>query len=389
MRPPKVNPLIAASVAFLKCRNVPQTDIARRLDLGEATVSRLLQEGGAAARYIKPPEFDWSLVDDNERAELLAIDDVGGLSTILTERLARIPAPPRRLAATVVLTRTGAAGEDVQRSALPSDFYDGAVRAVWELLTPANVIGITWGRNLFLLLEAAQKARIATRYSGKQRPIIIPLCGESLGAIRPSILSSSTLAQRFGEALTTRAAEDYLSLGMIPVFLPGPDAFSDMDVDAVKKLLSFAPAYTRIFGTGTAENGRPLAEQLDIVITSISREDRAFGVGDHPDFTWKTLQLSEFAKLVIGDLAGIPLLRPDVPADAVAPLLDRWTGLQAEHLRLCAERASAPVNAPAGVIVVGTGRERAPCIVEAVRRGLVNHLVVDEELGRALIERLA
>lgn len=397
MRLSKTDSLIAARVALLKCRREPQSAIAKRLGLGEATVSRLLQEGGAAARYIKPPEFDWSLVDANEKAELRAIDDVEGFSQVLTERLKGISAPPRRIAATVVLTKTGASDEDVQRSALPSDFYDGAVRAVWELLTPANVIGITWGHTLSLLLRAARKARVSAHYSGEHQPLIIPLCGESLGAILPSTSSSSALAQGFGEVLTTRAAGEYLSLGMIPVLLPGPNAFSDTDVDAVKKLLGFAPAYTMIFGTDkdkdrddsvTIEKERPLAEKLDVVITSISREGQALGVGDHPGFTWNTLQLSEFAKLVIGDLAGIPLVRPGVPATAIAPLLKRWTGLKEHHLHLCAERASAPANAPTGVVVIGTGRERTACILEAVRRGLVNHIVVDEELGRALIERL-
>jgi DNA-binding transcriptional regulator LsrR (DeoR family) len=389
MRPPRTNRLIAASVALLKCRKVPQAAIAKRLHLGEATISRLLKDGGEAAKYIKPPEFDWSMVDAAERAELRSIDDVDAVSALLTERLANIPNRlPARLDATVVLTRTRASGDDAHRSALPDDFYDGAVRAVWELLTPANVIGITWGQTLYEFLKAARKARLAARYSDDQQPMIIPLCGESLEGTRPSTLSSSSLTLEFGQILTSRPVSDYLSLSMIPVFLPGPDAFSDEEVRAVRKLLTYSPPYTRIFGTDPAGNARPLVEQLDIVITSISREGRTFGVGDHPDFTWKTLQLGAFEHLAIGDLAGIPLARADASAEDLASLSERWTGLQEKHLRLCAERASAAVNAPAGVIVVGTGRERAACVLEAVRRGLVNHVVVDEDLGHALIEQL-
>lgn len=354
-------------------------------------------EGGDATRYIKPPEFDWSRVNAGEKAELLAIHDVDGLSAVLTEGLAGISVPARRLEATVILTRSGAAGEDAQHSARPSDFYDGAARALWDLLTPANVVGITWGRTLSLLLDAARKLRLAPRYTkdetSDQRPTIIPLCGEPLASTNSSTWSSSALTQEFGTALTAPPADHYLSLGMIPVFLPGPKAFDEDDVKSVKKLLGFSPAYKKIFGAGAGRDGAagnelPLAQRLDIVITSISQENEAFGVGGDPDFTWKTLQLSKFANLVVGDLAGIPLPRPDASDDDLAPLMNRWTGLQKDHLSRCAARASAQANAPAGVIVVGAGCERAACIVEAVRRGLVNHVVVDEELGRALIERL-
>lgn len=389
MRPAKIKPLDPARVALLKCRGVPQSVIAKTLRLGEATVSRLLSDkkgGGEASKYIKPLEFDWSRVSASERAALRALDDVEGLSPLLTEKLSSILRRlSTRLSATVILTKTGA-GKGVQRSALPSDFYEGAVRAVWELLTPADVIGITWGRTLSKLLEAARKTRLPARYSGKKQPTIIPLCGESLGANWPSNLSSSALTQEFGEVLTTGSGNGYLALSMIPVFLPGPKAFPDDEVKAVKKLLQYSPAYAKIFGPG-GRNERPLVDRLDIVITSISQEDRAFGVDD-PDYTWKTLKLREFGDMVIGDLAGIPLPRPDTSPKTLNALQERWTGLQEDHLRACAQRASAADNAPAGVIVVGAGRERAACIIEAVRRGLVNHVVVDEDLGRTLIDRL-
>ena len=383
----RLKPLDPAKVAFLKCQGVSQSKISQKLDLAEATVSRMLSEkGGVSSPYIKPPEFDWSRVTESEKVEILALYDVDGFSPALTAHLLDIAPPNMRIAATVVLANTGVSNTEAQRTGL-TIFYEGAARRVWELLTPANVIGITWGQTLSLLLEAVRKLRLAPRYSGEQVPKIVPLCGESLGARGPSSMSSSALAQGFGQALTARPADDYLSLNMIPAFLPGPRAFQQHEIDAVKKLLRYSLAYKAIFGDGH-ENEQPLIDQIDIVITSISRKDHPFGMEDRLEFTWKTLELSNLTELMIGDLAGIPLAHSESAAKDISLLLDRWTGLQKHHLENCARRASASSQPPAGVIVVAAGRDRAPCIVEAVRQGLVNHLVVNEELGRALIEMI-
>jgi len=388
MRPSKLRPLDPARVALLKCKGVPQAKIAIRLGLAPATVSRLLSEknDGDACKYIKPPEFDWEKVSKAERAELQLLDDVECLSPILREKLvALFGEASTRIGATVVAAGSEAAEGSAQRSALPYEFYERAARVVWELLTPASVIGITWGHTLSKLLDAARKVRLPAFYSGERLPTIIPLCGESLGATQYSILSSSALTKGFGEILTAGSVAPYWSLSMIPVFLPGPKAFKKSEVQAVRRLLQFSPAYAKIFGPSTGKEPS-LAHRLDIVITSISRENEAFGI-DHTDF-WDTLKLRQFSKLIIGDLAGVPLAHPGASTRALSELKERWTGLQEQHLRACAKRASASAEAPAGVIVVGAGRERAPCIIEAVRRGLVNHVVVDKELGCALIDRL-
>ena len=54
MRPSKISPLDPARVALLKCRGLHQSVIAKRLGLGEATVSRLLSEkkGGGVRSLI-------------------------------------------------------------------------------------------------------------------------------------------------------------------------------------------------------------------------------------------------------------------------------------------------------------------------------------------------
>lgn len=383
MRLTKIRPLDPARVAFLKCRGLSQSVIAKRLDLGEATVSRLLSEQGAAHKYIKSPQFDWSQLTKHEKAELQAMNDVDGLSEKLTKKLGNLPAVPTRLDATVVASRTDSSTAETHRRALPADFCEGAFSAVWDLLTPANFIGVTWGRTLGQLLDAARRARVATHYEGERQPMVIPLCGASLRASGPTSFSSSALAQGFGELLTTRPTKEYLSLAMIPVFLPGPTIFDDREVAAVKKLLRYSPAFTRIFGDG---GERPYADQLDIVITSISREGWAFGVGDNT--FWRDLELRQFERMMLGDVGGVPLIRPEYSSADLKELLVRWTGVHEHHLRRCAERASGPAGGPAGVILVAQGRERAVCVREAVRLGLVNHAVVDEELGRTLLELL-
>jgi hypothetical protein len=306
-------------------------------------------------------------------------------------------------------------------SSKPNPFFDSASRVVWNLLGSAKIIGFTWGRTLSLLLGSARRGQYTSPFEGQsqsEQPTVIPLCGESLGAARPSSLSSSTLAQGFGELLTSLPEpglpepslpkpslpepslpepslpeQSYLSLGLIPIFFPGPEAFNAAELRAGRKLLSYSAAYRKIFivdSTNTPDKD-PLAQRLDVVVTSISRVNRPFGFGDSTEFNLKTLKLSKLERLVIGDLGGVPLAKPNLLAKEqlqLRKLLERWTGLRKDHIRGCVDRASARGSAAAGVIVVAAGADRVLTVLEAVRRGLVNRLVLDKPLSESLIKQL-
>lgn len=404
-------------IAFLKSRNLKQSDIANALGTSEAAVSRVLAPEGKAAKYLRilPPQFDWSLVNETQEKQLRAMLDEDDLSGKLAELLSG-QCKTVSLRATVISATAEISNPASIDGPLAESFYASAASVIWPLLSTGKIIGITWGRSLAQLLAAARKLRLASPYQDRDRndpdqPQVIPLCGESLGSMRPSSLSSSALAQGFGELLTSRAEDEYLSLNMVPVFFPGPQAFDERELRGARKLLNFSLAYVKVFGPqpdGTAgpQNpasrksdrpipptslDEPLAERLDVVVTSISRENRPFGMGDSEENSWNAVLLADLERLLIGDLAGVPLHRPRLTPkenDKLDELLQRWTGLKESHLRDCAARAMRNGKGPAGVIVIGSGVERVSCVLEAVRRGLVNHVVVDEALGRALIDRL-
>jgi DNA-binding transcriptional regulator LsrR (DeoR family) len=382
---------LAAKVAYLRAKGLKQSDIARRLGLTRPTVSRLLAPGGKSAHYLKVqlPTFDWDRVSSEERRALKDMDEGDSASEKLTALLAAIAPSHVKIEAHVI--QDAASADAPNNSREPNSFFDSASRLIWNLLGSAEIIGITWGRTLSLLLSSARRGRYTSPFEGhSKQPTVIPLCGESLATARPSSLSSSTLAQGFGELLTNQPKQSYLSLGMIPIFFPGPEAFNAAELRAGRKLLSYSAAYREIFD-GDATNNAPLAKRLDAVVTSISRINCPFGYTDNNEFNWKILKLSKLEELVMGDLGGVPLAKPNLSAKGqreLRELLGRWTGLQKDHIRGCVDRASARGSAAAGVIVVAIGVERAPTVLEAVRLGLVNRLVLDGPLSESLIEQL-
>jgi DNA-binding transcriptional regulator LsrR (DeoR family) len=64
---------------------------------------------------------------------------------------------------------------------------------------------------------------------------------------------------------------------------------------------------------------------------------------------------------------------------------DRWAGVRLEHLARCA-RAATGGEGRAGVIVLAVGRSKAEVVLECVRGGLVNELIVDHDLAQALAQ---
>jgi hypothetical protein len=101
--------------------------------------------------------------------------------------------------------------------------------------------------------------------------------------------------------------------------------------------------------------------------------------------------LAEFTQhiQVYGDVAGVLMEKPGL-SRSDRTLLDgihaSWTGVREEHLRQCAAKADA--GKAVGVVVYAVHKSRAQPILEAVRRGLVTHLVTEMGLA-AEMKRLA
>jgi DNA-binding transcriptional regulator LsrR (DeoR family) len=66
----------------------------------------------------------------------------------------------------------------------------------------------------------------------------------------------------------------------------------------------------------------------------------------------------------------------------VKSILRRWTGVKIKQLENCALRARD--GGPPGVIVLAIGASKAPVVHAAVRRGLIQHLFMDQDLADRL-----
>jgi hypothetical protein len=100
--------------------------------------------------------------------------------------------------------------------------------------------------------------------------------------------------------------------------------------------------------------------------------------------------------MVVGDIGGVCLPKSNLTqnqADQFAAMERRWTGVTRKHLEKCAKRAANATTggkaAPPGVIVVAIGRNKAGCIFEAIKAGLVNHLIVDQDVEAELSKLVA
>ena len=91
-----------------------------------------------------------------------------------------------------------------------------------------------------------------------------------------------------------------------------------------------------------------------------------------------------------GDIGGVFLPKEEIRKSD--PLMWRkledintyWMGAKKTHFEHCAKNA-AKAQTP-GVILVAVGSRKARIVTECVRKGLVNQLIIDHDLARAIVE---
>jgi hypothetical protein len=219
----------------------------------------------------------------------------------------------------------------------------------------------------------------------------VPLSGEPLARER-STFSSSSLARELGIAVNGEAY-DAPSLAMVPAFVP--DRFRDYERDGVWKLSELVKSYKTIFGLHNNGHGAlhaaghttPTALHLDMILTSVGSHDRPLGFGRGVLFDEMTVSYEDLKALVVAEVGGVCIRRPNLTSDKIRQfkrIQTSWTGLRKEHLEACAQRGSDLLKGPPGVVVISGGAGRAAVICELIKRGLINHLIIDEVLGQEL-----
>jgi DNA-binding transcriptional regulator LsrR (DeoR family) len=272
-------------------------------------------------------------------------------------------------------------------------FASAAAPTIWNLVSKVRgYCGLTWGRSLGALVAAFE--RTPKGYYPPTQLQVVPLCGDAIGQESASLNSSSALAQRLASVLN-QDERPQKSLALLPAFVPSD--FSRSEEKVIRKLIERIQAYREIFGDqanaeGLYRSTRHVAATLDAIVTGISRTGAPYGFGQHgffgPDGRYTAKEIS---KSVLADLGEVLLAREGVVERTdrvIRNLRRRWTGLQMSALEACAHRAVEPnvnTNRP-GVILFAIGKDKAEPIVTAMKRGLLNHLIVDKDLAEAIVQ---
>jgi DNA-binding transcriptional regulator LsrR (DeoR family) len=291
--------------------------------------------------------------------------------------------------------------DDQERMA---EFGKRAAPFVRELVDKCSTCGLTWGSTLWHVVNSiASSAKDSADHRkgwADRRIEFIPLAGEPLGR-DPTSFSSSSLAAVLGRSAN---GDEYhaRSLGMVPAFIPerrGSEPreaqsteFTATELQGVWKLIELVPSYGEIFGRRRERQGkegkrtrqRPIAYNLDMILTSVGPANQVLGFGGGKLCSKSTLD--RLQRLVIGDMGGVCFSRPDLTAKEQRELeviSARWTGLKRDHLDACAAAAAADSSRP-GVVVVSGGLARAQFIYDAVKLASLNYLIIDDTLAAAL-----
>jgi hypothetical protein len=289
------------------------------------------------------------------------------------------------------------------------------------------LVGATWGRHLRSvtdgLLHLEQKL---------SSPIdFVPLWGMRMSVRKPHdesvfsdhfSLSSNALVRDLHKALNLTGGDEALESPEVKHFLPVFDLIpfdpeiADFDyvpterdqqirkkerdwLLGIRRAFSLIPSYKRIFGSSPDDQGA-LANQLSAILTSLGPpgKGRSFSPdgGDYGGLPqWWTEAFSH------GDVGGVLLQKEQAEIEEAivrlkiktssaqvgqqfSRLAEHWAGVQLPHIMRCAERASAALRP--GVIGLAIGEQRAITVLTALRRGLLNHLIIDPDLARQLLK---
>jgi hypothetical protein len=227
----------------------------------------------------------------------------------------------------------------------------------------------------------------------------IPLCGDPLVDIQDAMLYADRTSSRIASELSKIVNGDGPRspwLGLVPAFIPR--TFSEDEREVIDRLIDLVPYYGRIFGPRNPRRRHepPLAGNLDMILTAAGDSQHPVRFGQGPLLQLGPKEAKELSEHIHGDIGGVLIPKLDEHPrktasgqDLVEELTGLWTGLKMEHLKRCARQAFAEPGERPGVTLLGYRESLAGLACEAVRQGLVNHLIIGSPLGAAIEKVLA
>ena len=261
---------------------------------------------------------------------------------------------------------------DVEAPDIDSGFLKAASRRVFHLLADARHVGVAWGTTLRDLVEKGDLSRARAGALS-----VSPICGDLhyLEDFDP-LSASTTLAARIAGAL--HASGKAVNLTRV-------DAFCDFDAGLPEDVYRENRHYREMFIGSDDKPAR--IKRIDTVLTGLGSVGNPLGRGREELKRRYDLSDDDIRTLFLGDIGGVLLVDLDGPHLGLARRIARqWTGIRESTLARIARNA-AKADAQPGVIALACGASKGPVILEAVTRGLVNHLVIDlsaaQELDKA------
>jgi DNA-binding transcriptional regulator LsrR (DeoR family) len=367
----------ALAAAYLFAHGKKQADIAGSLGVSQSKVSRQLRHG---SDYIeKKSRFREELLDEETLQQVLWRASPHELREKLKAWAARHHQPPP------TVHFTAAAGDDREA------FGSQAATVVSELLRNATgTVGVAWGNTLWHTIQALRQSPRDGALRHHDPLEIVPLCGDPLMDSDEDEAFADRTSSRIASELNRIVNGDTrrsVWLGLVPAFIPR--TFHHRDTRVIRRYVDLVPQYRRVFGNPS------LGSKLHMILTAAGSAQYPVSIGRSVLLGLDKEEASLLRRSVYGNVAGVLLPRHDeMPPGGgalVRELTEHWTGLTVEHLRACAAAAFQAGNAPKrpGVTVLSFREDQAEIILEAIRQGLVNQLIISPELEKALEARLA
>ncbi len=391
---------LAIKAAYLKAEcKLSQSEIARRLSLGQATVSRLLRRAvedlhclETSERFVRIPT-----ISDERMAELEQLLEHSDLA----DTLKGLPTSNGlRLRTLRVFSSGSTDGSPAGIDARQRTFGRAVAAYLPDRLRKSRLVGVAWGSMLSRVIDGLVRLGHAW-HADKESRVFIPVTAEPMQFAR-SEYTASVLARRLhvlvnGEHEQVR---QQLSLTGVPAFIPfdpthlvpGAKKLRPRQRDLLSRglrefFVNNSPAYRTIFTAPDALIGK-----VDTLLTAAGPANRVMGFCNDDLLRSGHLDRDELQQLVVGDIGGVLLTRP-TPAKAARPTVDRlrsmWTGISRDQLEAIARRAADEGEDTPGVVLTTFGEARAEVVAEALTQGLCTELLIDDELAQCLKREFA
>jgi len=367
----------ARFAAYLSAtHNMSQAEIGRVLGgLSQPHVSRLLAHATKTGYLVVEHRFRMEKVAEDEQRELAALLTPSTLSQALTTFCTRHDKPVPGLG----VFESGRGTTDGAMALRRKRFGKTAAGRVIELLGGQRIAGVAWGRTLRCVVEGIETSHLPL--SAMTDVEFVPVCAELL-----MNQQRETSANRLAEALTRTfhpKGRDVQQLTGFPAYVAGH--YDDMMQKAAWRLIRDTPNYESILSGPEA-----FVSRMNILLTSVGYAEALVRGGHNDLLRAGRIDPIKLQGLVVGDLGGLLIPRPSLNASQSAlvdELNEMWTGISLKQVSEIAARAHCNADT-SGVVVLALRAERAGTLLELVRLGLANHLIIDQDVADALELRL-